>query len=103
MRNVTEVKRRPYWRPPCCTEKVRPRRPVRIKICHLPNSHYDFRCMGEIELLSEVAVLHDMPEKGLVRGQVGTVVELLAPSVAEVEFSDDQGRTYAMVSLRATK
>lgn len=57
--------------------------------------------MGEIELLSEVAVLHDMPEKGLVRGQVGTVVELLAPSVAEVEFSDDQGRTYAMASLRA--
>jgi len=36
-----------------------------------------------------------------VRGQVGTVVELLSPSVAEVEFSDDQGRTYAMASLRA--
>jgi hypothetical protein len=57
--------------------------------------------MGELELLSEVAMLHDMPEKGLVRGQVGTVVELLAPSIAEVEFSDDQGRTYAMASLRA--
>ena len=54
-----------------------------------------------MELLSEVAVLQDMPEKGLVRGQVGTVVELLAPSVAEVEFSDDQGRTYAMVALRS--
>lgn len=54
-----------------------------------------------MELLSEVAVLHDMPEKGLVRGQVGTVVELLAPSVAEVEFSDDQGRAYAMVALRS--
>jgi len=54
-----------------------------------------------MELLSEVAVLHDMPEKGLVRGQVGTVVELLASSVAEVEFSDDQGRTYAMAALRS--
>lgn len=54
-----------------------------------------------MELLSEVAVLNDMPEKGLVRGQVGTIVELLAPSVAEVGFSDDQGRTYAMAALRA--
>ena len=54
-----------------------------------------------MELLSEVAVLKDMPEKGLVRGQVGTVVELLTPSVAEVEFSDDQGRTYAMAVLQS--
>jgi hypothetical protein len=42
-----------------------------------------------------------MPEKGLVRGQVGTIVEILAPSVAEVEFSDDQGRAYAMAALRS--
>ncbi len=54
-----------------------------------------------MELLSEVAVLEDMPEKGLVRGQVGTIVELLAPSVAEVEFIDDQGRTYALAALRS--
>jgi hypothetical protein len=54
-----------------------------------------------MELLSEVAVLNDMPEKGLVRGQVGTIVELLTPSVAEVEFSDDQGRTYAMAALKS--
>jgi hypothetical protein len=32
-----------------------------------------------MELLSEVAVLQDMPEKGLVRGQVGTIVEVLSP------------------------
>jgi hypothetical protein len=57
--------------------------------------------MGMMELLSEVAVLKDMPEKGLVRGQVGTVVELLTPSVAEVEFSDDQGGTYAMAALQS--
>jgi Domain of unknown function (DUF4926) len=54
-----------------------------------------------MEILSEVAVLKDIPEKGLVRGQVGTVVELLAPSVAEVEFTDDQGRTYATAALHA--
>jgi len=56
-----------------------------------------------MELLAEVAVLEDMPEKGLVRGQVGTIVELLAPSVAEVEFIDDQGRTYAMAALRSAE
>jgi hypothetical protein len=54
-----------------------------------------------MELLSEVAVLRDIPEKGLVRGQVGTVVQVLTPSVAEVEFCDDQGRAYAMVALRS--
>jgi hypothetical protein len=35
-----------------------------------------------MELLSDVAVLADVPEKGLICGHVGTVVELLAPSVA---------------------
>ena len=54
-----------------------------------------------MELLSEVAVLRDMPDKGLVRGQVGTIVEVLTPSVAEVEFCDDQGRAYAMAALRS--
>jgi Domain of unknown function (DUF4926) len=57
--------------------------------------------MTEIELLTVVALLEDMPEKGLVRGQVGTVVEILAPGVFEVEFSDDAGRKYATVALRA--
>lgn len=54
-----------------------------------------------MELLSEITVPRDIPEKGLVRGQVGTVVELHAPSVAEVEFCDDQGRAYAMAALHA--
>lgn len=54
-----------------------------------------------LELLSVVALLEDVPEHGLARGQVGTVVELLSPSVVEVEFSDDQGRAYAMAALRS--
>jgi hypothetical protein len=57
--------------------------------------------MTGIELLSMVALLEDLPESGLVRGQVGTVVESWAPGVYEVEFSDDNGRTYAMVALKA--
>lgn len=31
----------------------------------------------------------------------GTIVERLAPGVYEVEFSDDEGRTYASLPLRA--
>ena len=57
--------------------------------------------MAEIELLSVVALLEDIPDKDLLRGQVGTVVEALAPGVFEVEFSDDNGQTYATRALRA--
>lgn len=59
--------------------------------------------MPEIELLSVVAVLNDLPEHGLVRGQAGTVVETWAPGVYEVEFSDDNGQTYAMAALSASQ
>jgi hypothetical protein len=52
-------------------------------------------------MLSVVAMLEDLPEEGLVRGQFGTVVESWAPGVYEVEFCDDTGRTYAMVALKA--
>jgi hypothetical protein len=55
--------------------------------------------MADLELLSVVALMHDMPESGLVRGQVGTVVEILGPEAFEVEFSDDRGRTYASLAL----
>ena len=54
-----------------------------------------------IKLLDVVALAEDIPPRGLYRGQVGTVVELLAPDVFEVEFSDDDGRTYASLALRA--
>jgi len=57
--------------------------------------------MTGIEIHSVVALVEDLPEEGLVRGQVGTVVESWAPGVFEVEFSDDNGRTYAMVALKA--
>jgi hypothetical protein len=46
-----------------------------------------------------VALLADMPTQALVRGQVGTVVELL-DGAYEVEFSDDEGTTYAELALR---
>lgn len=52
----------------------------------------------QIKLLDVVALTIDLSEKNLVRGQVGTVVERLAPNVYEVEFSDDEGCAYAMLS-----
>jgi hypothetical protein len=54
-----------------------------------------------IEMHSVVALLEDLPKEGLVRGQVGTVVEEWTPCVYEVEFADDSGKTYAMVALKA--
>ena len=53
-----------------------------------------------LRLLDTVALLDDAPEHGLLRGQVGTLVEALADGVWLVEFSDDVGRTYAMLTLR---
>jgi hypothetical protein len=54
----------------------------------------------KIKLLDTVALLEDLPERRLERGEVGTVVELLAPDVYEVEFCDDDGQTYAEFALR---
>ncbi|MEK6797856.1 MAG: DUF4926 domain-containing protein [Planctomycetota bacterium] len=51
------------------------------------------------KLLDVVALTVDLPERQLVRGQVGTIVELLDGGAYEVEFSDDDGRTYAAFAL----
>jgi hypothetical protein len=56
---------------------------------------------SSFELLDVVALNVDLPEVNLVRGQVGTIVELLSGEVFEVEFSDDHGKTYAMLPLSA--
>jgi hypothetical protein len=54
-----------------------------------------------IKLLDVVALIVDVPEYNLWRGQVGTVVEILADGTAfEVEFSDRSGRTYESIGLR---
>ena len=53
----------------------------------------------QLKLLDVVALTENLPEYGLRRGQVGTIVEILAPDVYEVEFSDDEGQAYAMKAL----
>lgn len=54
-----------------------------------------------VKLLDVVALTVDLPEYNLWRGQVGTVVDILANGAAfEVEFSDRNGRTYESLGLR---
>ncbi|MBD1821879.1 DUF4926 domain-containing protein [Cyanobacteria bacterium FACHB-DQ100] len=54
-----------------------------------------------VKLLDVVALVVDLPQYNLWRGQVGTVVETLAEGAAfEVEFSDRNGRTYESLGLR---
>lgn len=55
---------------------------------------------GKIHLLDVVALTVNLPKHHLRRGQVGTIVETLAPEVYEVEFSDNDGRAYAMCAAR---
>lgn len=54
-----------------------------------------------VKVLDVVALIVDLPQYNLWRGQVGTVVETLANGTAfEVEFSDRTGRTYESLGLR---
>ena len=55
----------------------------------------------KVKLLDVVALTQELPDRDLPLGQVGTVVELLAPDVYEVEFSDNDGRAFAELALRA--
>lgn len=52
-------------------------------------------------LLDVVALLTDVPAQSLARGQVGTAVEQLDDKTWLVEFSDDDGRAYAVAQCRA--
>lgn len=52
-----------------------------------------------IKVLDIVALLKDMPGKKLLRGQIGTIVEQYSDTDFEVEFSDNSGKTIAMLTL----
>lgn len=56
-----------------------------------------------IRILDVIALTEDLPDRKLRRGQVGTIVEVLAPGIFEVEFSDNEGRTYAMLALKLSQ
>ncbi|MFN5855462.1 MAG: DUF4926 domain-containing protein [Pseudanabaenaceae cyanobacterium] len=55
---------------------------------------------NKFKLFDVVALIVDLPQYNLWRGQVGTIVEILAGGAAfEVEFSDRNGRTYESLGL----
>ncbi len=51
------------------------------------------------KMLDVVALLRDVPEAHLRRGQVGTVVEETSGDTVLVEFADSEGRTLALPNL----
>ncbi|MDI3561097.1 DUF4926 domain-containing protein [Bradyrhizobium sp. Arg816] len=53
--------------------------------------------------LDVVALLANLPEHRLARGNVGTIVEELDDSTVLVEFSDDDGRPYAVAPCRRSE
>jgi hypothetical protein len=55
------------------------------------------------ELLDVVALLEAVPEKSLAVGQVGTVVEIIDALNLLVEFSDEDGRPYAIAPAKPSQ
>ncbi|MBF2057621.1 MAG: DUF4926 domain-containing protein [Cyanobacterium sp. T60_A2020_053] len=54
-----------------------------------------------MKLYDIVALLQDLPELNLYRGQVGTIIEEYEPDVFEVEFVTNAGKVYALETLFA--
>jgi hypothetical protein len=55
------------------------------------------------ETLDVVALLAARPAENLARGQVGTVVESLDAKTVLVEFSDNDGRAYAVAPVSVSE
>lgn len=53
-----------------------------------------------VKVLDAIALLVDKPALSLSSGQVGTIVEITASGVYEVEFCDTKGRTIGFAELR---
>ena len=60
--------------------------------------------MDEIKVLDVVALTEHLPEHGLRRGDVGTVIDRWKDGTFEVEFSDDStGEAYAFAAVPVEK
>ena len=57
----------------------------------------------EINLFDTIALISDLPDNKLRKGQVGTIVEKLAKNVYEVEFCDKKGQTILSTSIKTDK
>ncbi|MBK1633461.1 DUF4926 domain-containing protein [Thiohalocapsa halophila] len=56
-----------------------------------------------IDPFAVVALICDLPDSGLVAGQVGSIVQPVAPDAYEVEFTDDAGQTYTSAAIPANR
>lgn len=54
---------------------------------------------ASINILDDVALTKHLLERGLYKGQVGTILETLALGVSEVEFSDEAGQAHVSLAL----
>jgi hypothetical protein len=52
-----------------------------------------------LKLLDVVALLKNIPDKKLLKGQVGTIVEFLKQDYFEVEFCNKKGETLYTIPL----
>ena len=52
-----------------------------------------------LKLLDVVALMKDLPEEPLIKGQVGTFIEELDEGIYEVEFANKQGKTLSLLTL----
>jgi len=52
------------------------------------------------KVLDTVVLENDLPSHGLMKGDVGAVVEINEPDGLEVEFVTGSGRTQAVVTLK---
>lgn len=59
--------------------------------------------LNKLNLLDVVVLKESLSDHHLQAGQVGTIVEILAPDVYEIDFSDDYGQTYVMLPLHASQ
>ena len=70
----------------------------------LPKRNQEPTAKGKIKLLDIVALTQDVPEHNLKRGEVGTVVAILANGEAyEIEFSDGNGQMYKCLSFSVSQ
>ncbi len=53
----------------------------------------------KFKILDIIALLTDIPEKKLIKGQVGTIVEYLYNNIYEVEFCNKQGETISVLPI----
>jgi hypothetical protein len=54
-----------------------------------------------LKVFDTVAILTDRPDRKVVFGQVGTIVEELKSGVFEVEFADKYGETISQFAIKS--